>query len=431
LQNLEQGFKVVVGSRNLAAAKELCESAKKDSKNPDLDIHPAKCDVETDHTELESLVKDSDFVVSLLPYIYHVQVAKEAIKYKKHFFTTSYVSDGMKKLEEEALSAGIVMINECGVDPGTDHMSAMKIIDKVHHDGGKIESFTSYCGGLPAPQHNDNPYGYKLSWAPRGVLLASRNDALFLENGKDVKIDGKVLFDNYKIFKIEGLGEFEGYPNRNSKQYIDIYTIPEVQTIVRGTFRNRGWCATIKKYADLGYLSIDNEDFGEMTYAQLMAKILGTSENLKAECAKKLGLDVTDPILHRMEWIGVFSDEKIPAKTPTKLDALCHLFKSKLVYKDGEQDLLLMQHYFIADFDNRKEHITSTLVDYGISHGDTSMSRTVSLPVAIAVKLVAQGKFTKIGLQVPMIKELYNPILEELESMGIKFVEKVVKTETK
>jgi len=160
-----------------------------------------------------------------------------------------------------------------------------------------------------------------------------------------------------------------------------------------------------------------------------MSEILETKENLKSKCAQKLGLKEDDAIIGRLEWIGLFSDEIVPPKTLTKLDALCHLFKSKLVYKPGERDLLLMQHYFIISYKDRKEHVTSTLIDYGIKNGDTSMSRTVSLPVAIAVKLVADGKFTKIGLQVPTIKELYDPILDELSLMGIKFVEKVVKVE--
>jgi len=338
----------------------------------------------------------------------------------------------MKTLEIDAKKAGVIIVNECGVDPGTDHMSAMKIINKVHENGGLIESFTSYCGGLPSPDCNDNPFGYKLSWSPRGVLLASRNSAVFLENGKDVFIPGEVLFDNYKLFKIDEFGEFEGYPNRNSKIYIDIYKIPEVKTIIRGTFRNKGWCPTIKKFAELGYLSIEEESFENMSYSDLIKKIihsLNDNDNIiREKCAEKLKLNKEDPILDRFDWIGLFSNEKIPKNIKTKLDALCHLFKSKLIYKPGEKDLLLMQHSFIVNYKNGdKEHITSTLIDYGIKHGDTSMSRTVSLPVAIAVKLVATGKIKLTGLQVPIIKELYDPILNELEEMGIKFVEKTNK----
>eukprot|EP01080_Neovahlkampfia_damariscottae_P011864 gene11864-5193_t len=409
----ENGFKVVVASRNLETAEKLCKQAKTDSKNENLPISAAKCDVEQDDEVLEKLVTESDFVISLLPYVFHVKAAKLAIKHKKQFFTTSYVSDEMKKLQQEALDAGIILLNECGVDPGTDH---------VHKEGGKIEHFTSYCGGLPAPEDNDNPFGYKLSWAPRGVLLASRNDAYFLENGKDVKIEGKDLFDNYKFFQTP-IGEYEGYPNRNSKNYIDIYKIPEVQTIVRGTFRNKGWCRTIKKIADLGFLSVDEMNLEGKTYQDLMETIVGKSENLKEKVSEKIGLKSDDEVLTCFEWIGLLSNEKIPAKTNTKLDALCHLFKNKLVYKDGQTDMILMQHTFTAKYENKSEIITSTLIDYGIKNSDTSMSRTVSLPVAICVKLVATGKVKLTGLQTPVIPELYNPILDELESMGIKFIE--------
>jgi len=460
----ENGFEVIVASRNFEKAMELCEKAKKDSKNLKLPIFPVKFDVESDDQLLSDLVKQCDYVVSLLPYVFHVKVAREAIGQKKHFFTTSYVSDGMRALQEEALKAGVIVVNECGVDPGTDHMSAKRVIDDVHSRGGKVVSFTSYCGGLPSPDSNDNPFGYKLSWAPRGVLLASRNDARFVSEGKDVLIPGSILFDNYKLFNIEGLGEFEGYPNRDSKQYIDVYGIPEVQSIVRGTFRNKGWCATIKKISDLGYLSTDeimkdNKDFqeGRMTYAQLMRETLVTlhsvrldgnnkEENIRSLCAKFLNLQDDNAILDRLEWIGLFSQvEKVPSKTLSRLDALCHLFKEKLQYRDGEADMLLMQHYFIVDLPSatsattgqnddlktkgRREHITSTLIDYGIKNGDTSMSRTVSLPVAIAVKLVATGKINLVGLQVPIVKELYEPILNELQTMGIKFIEKIVKIE--
>jgi saccharopine dehydrogenase (NADP+, L-glutamate forming) len=256
-----------------------------------------------------------------------------------------------------------------------------------------------------------------------GVLLASRNDAFFLENGQDVKIEGKVLFDNYKTFNIPSMGDYEGYPNRNSKQYIEIYKIPEVQTIIRGTFRNVGWCQTIKKIADLGYLSIDPINLEGQTFKDLMELTVGKSDDLKQKCAEKIGLKSDHEIVNRLEWMGLFSDKKIPPKLNTKLDALCSLFKEKLVYKEGERDMLLMQHTFIAQFEEKKQTITSTLVDFGIKNGDTSMSRTVSLPVAICVKLVATGKVKLTGLQTPVIPELYHPILDELETMGIVFKE--------
>jgi len=339
----------------------------------------------------------------------------------------------MKKLEDEAKKQGIVMINECGVDPGTDHMSAMKVINEVYKNSGKIISFTSYCGGLPEPKDNNNPFGYKLSWAPRGVLLASKNSAHFLKDGKDVTIKGEILFDNYDIHHFDELDlDFEGYPNRDSKQYIDIYGIKDTKTIIRGTFRNKGWCQTIKKISDLGLLSTEKEDLNGMTYKDLLSKLIGTKENnLKEVVSEKLSLDSNSEIISRLDWLGLFSDKKIPSGINTALDALCHLCQEKLIYKEGERDMLLMRHTFIVEYYDRFETVTSTLIDYGIKNGDTSMSRTVTLPVAIAVRLVAEGKFNKKGLQIPVIPELYNPILEELETFGIKFVEKVIKIEKK
>jgi len=312
-------------------------------------------------------------------------------------------------------------------------MSAMRVINRVRAEGGDIVSFRSFCGGLPAPEDNNNPYGYKLSWAPRGVLLASRNDAHFLKDGKDVNIAGKDLFDNFEVVDIAGVGKFEAYPNRNSTQYIDIYGIKNVKTMVRGTYRNIGWCPTIKKIADLGYLSIDELSLEGKTYADLMRSKVNASpsDNLREKVAQQVNLKPDDAILDRMEWLGLFSNKQVAAGVKTYLDALCELCKERLVYNKGERDMLLMRHEFVAEFPNKREYISSLLVDFGIPNGDSSMSRTVSIPVAIAVRMVMEGKFTKPGIQIPIIPELYNPILDELETLGIKFVDKIEKTETK
>jgi len=327
-----------------------------------------------------------------------------------------------------------VIINECGVDPGTDHMSAMKVINKARAQGGEVVSFTSYCGGLPAPDSNDNPFGYKFSWAPRGVLLASKNDAHFLRDGKDVSIPGKDLFDNFESVEIPGLGSFESYPNRNSKQYIDLYGIKKTQTMIRGTYRYKGWCPTIKKIADMGFLDLAPSEIEGKSYAELTAsRINSTStENLKQKVADFLKLSHDDFRVNNMEWLGLFdSHKKVPAKITTLLDALCHICKEKMVYKSGERDMLLMKHDFVIEYPDRTEHVTCTLIDFGIKNGDSSMSRTVSIPVAIAIRLVLEGKFNLTGLQIPTIPELYNPILDELEQLGIKFMDKVEKVEYK
>jgi len=410
----EHGYDVIVGSRTLESTKKVCEGAKL--------AKPVEIDIETEEGKktLDEWAKKVDAIISLLPYVFHPEVAQYALKYNKHFLTTSYESDKMKALAEEAKKKGLVFINECGVDPGTDHMSAMRIIDDIRKRGGHISSFTSYCGGLPAPDDNDNPLGYKLSWAPRGVLLASKNTATFLKDGKKETIPGEVLFDNYKIFSVPEGGEFEGYPNRDSTVYKGVYGIDKTQTLIRGTFRNKGWCAQIKKLVDLGYLSLEEKDLSKSTYAQVLAGLLSLKESdaasLKKAVAAKFSLKEDDQFIKTMEWLSLFSDEKIPAKVNTVLDALCEQMKKKMQYKPGERDMLAMHHIFRGEFpDGSKEEWTSTLLAYGIKNGETAMSRLVSLPVAIACRLVLEKKFAKPGLFIPTIPELYNPILDELE----------------
>ena len=410
-------YHVTVASRTKSKAERLingCENADTVTFN-----------IQTDNDLLKELTAQADLICSLLPYIFHVKAAKEAIKYKKPFCTTSYISDEMKALDENARNAGILLLNECGVDPGIDHMSAMKIIDSIHNNNGKAVSFTSFTGGLPAPDANDNPFGYKLSWSPRGVLLAGRNPAHFLKNGREVNIPGAELFDHYEIIEVPDDGKFEGYPNRDSMSYIDIYNIPETKTMLRGTYRNLGWCSTLKKIADLGLLDIEERSFSNMTYADFMREQIKSEElYLLDAVANACGIESNDPIISRFEWLGLFSDNPIPSNITTNLDALCHLFEEKLQYSPGQRDMIVMHHEFIAQYSDRKEKITSTLIDYGIPNGDSSMSRTVALPVAIASRMILEGKITLTGVHRPILPEIYKPILKELEDNNIQFKER-------
>jgi len=415
----QHGYHVVVASRTLAKAQQVVEGV--------VGASAVECDVETDKGKatLEKLIPTADAVVSLLPYLLHPFVAKRALAHNKHFFTTSYVSPAMRELDEEAKAKGLTFINECGVDPGTDHMSAMQIIDDVKSKGGKITSFTSYCGGLPAPDSNNNPLGYKFSWSARGVLLASTNTAIFLQDGEKKETPGKDLFESFHLDFIPELNTYmETYPNRNSLQYIDIYGIPETQTMIRGTYRNKGWCPTIKKLgADLGFLDLTERNFEGGTYAAALKEMINSQaknkEELKEDVRKFLHLDAEKEfVLATAEWLGLFEDDPIPAKVKTRLDALCNRMESKMQYAEGERDMILMKHTFIAEYpQGKKEKITCTLVDYGIPNGDSSMARTVALPVAIAIRLVLEGKFTATGLQIPIVKDLYQPILDELATL--------------
>lgn len=412
----KHGFHVTVASRTKEKAERLiqgCDNATAIAFN-----------IAKDDKLLDSLTSKTDLVCSLLPYTFHVKAAKVAIRHKKHFCTTSYISPEMQALDDDAKSAGVLMLNECGVDPGIDHMSAMKIIDKIHNEGGKIVSFTSFTGGLPAPDANNNPFGYKLSWSPRGVLLAGRNDAQFLKDGKEVTIPGQDLFDNCEIMEVPGMGQFEGYPNRDSLSYIDIYSISETKTMLRGTFRNMGWCATLKKIADLGLLDIEERNFVNVSFAEMTKQLVSSNEDeIAIAVAKQLGLERNDPIIGRFEWLGLFDSIPIPDGINTYLDALCHLFEEKLQYAPGERDMIVMHHDFIAEYTNRQERITSTMIDYGIPNGDSSMSRTVALPVAIASRLILDGKINLIGVHRPIIPEIYDLILDELETLDIRLEE--------
>ncbi|RLI51021.1 MAG: saccharopine dehydrogenase [Candidatus Thorarchaeota archaeon] len=414
------GIHVTVASRTLEKAQRLIEGCE--------NTEAVRFNIQTDDSLLEELTSNADLVCSLLPYTYHVKAARVAIRHRKHFCTTSYISPEMQALDQEARNAGVVLLNECGVDPGIDHMSAMRIIDDIHARGGRVVSFTSFTGGLPAPEANTNPFGYKLSWSPRGVLLAGRNDAHFLRDGVEVHIPGHELFDHCEVMEIPGVGVFEGYPNRDSMSYINIYGIPETKTILRGTLRNLGWCSTLKKIADLGLLDLEERNLEGMTYRNMMCELVSCSDHDDPvnAVAKALGLTPKDPIISRLEWLGLFEDRPIPSGTKTYLDALCSLFEEKLQYAPGERDMIVMHHDFTAEFDSHRERITSTLVDYGIPNGDSSMSRTVALPVAIASRMILEGSINLVGVHRPTLPDLYQPILGELEQLGIKFTEQTV-----
>lgn len=376
---------------------------------------------------LEKLISDSDIVVSLLPYNYHVKVAKICIKHSKHLITTSYVSNEMKLLDKTAKNAGIIILNECGLDPGIDHMSAMQVIHEVEKNNGKVISFKSSTGALPSFEANNNPFGYKFSWSPRGVLLASRNSARWLENGKEISVPGEQLFENYYLQDVPGVGTFENYPNRDSIPYKNIYGLKDAETVYRGTYRITGWCETMRKIVELGWLDDKPpKGFTGKTYGELTKYLIGSKENidLKKATAKFLGTDVYSAVLKRLEWLGLFRDLKLPENKDNPLDYLNVLTLNKMTLEKNERDMIVMHHEFIAKYPSNKEYITSTLVGYGIPYGDSIISRTVALPAAIAVKMIVQMQIDLTGVHIPILPDIYNPILNELREMGIKFVEK-------
>ena len=411
-------FHVTVASRTLSKAQDIVKGYP-NGEARQLNVN--------DEAALEDLISQADLSVSLLPYAYHPTVARLCIKHHKHMVTTSYVKETMAKLDGAAKEAGVMVLNEIGVDPGIDHMAAMKIIHQVQRDGGEITSFKSWCGGLPAPEANTNPYGYKFSWSPKGVLLASRNSARYLEDGKEVVIPGEELFDHRWIVPVEVEGKtivFEGYPNRDSLPYMETYGIKTTQTMFRGTLRNAGWCETLKKIVDLGLIDTKElADIAGLTFAQLTARLIGSTGDLRKDLAAHLEIAEDSEVMERLEWLGLLSDDPLPAKKNTPIDILTAQMLEKMGYDEGERDLLLLQHEFVAEYPDRKQEITATMVDFGIPHGDTSMSRTVGLPAAIGVRLILQGKINLTGVHTPVVPEIYEPVLAELEKLGIGFTE--------
>jgi saccharopine dehydrogenase-like NADP-dependent oxidoreductase len=410
-------FHVTVASRTVSKAQALIGN-RANGTAVQLDV--------SDKAKLHELVAHNDLAVSMLPYVYHPLVAEQCIELKKDMVTTSYVSDAMQALDSAAKEADILILNEIGVDPGIDHMSAVQVIHRVQKSGGEVTDFTSYCGGLPAPEANTNPLGYKFSWSPRGVLLAGKNAARWRKDGEEIYIPGEELFDNYWPVHIEGLGELEGYPNRNSLPYMDIYGIPDAKTIFRGTLRNPGWCETLRKLVEAGWMSDEASDLSSLTFRQLTAKLLGTpGEDIQQEAMSRLDIAKDSYAFNNFDWLGLFSDDPLPLTEGSPLDVMAAHMLAKMGYAEGERDMLVMQHEFIAQYPDRRERITSTMIDYGIPHGDTSMSRTVGLPAAIAVRMILQGQVKLTGVHRAIAPEIYEPVLAELKELDIGFTEKV------
>jgi len=414
----QDDFEVTVASRTVSKAEKLVNGHHR-GKAIELNVK--------DDVMLENLISEHDLSVSLLPYTYHVKVAKLCIKHGKHMVTTSYVSNAMRALDDDARDADVLILNEIGVDPGIDHMSAMRVIDAVRENNGRIVSFRSYCGGLPAPEANTNPWGYKFSWSPRGVVMAGKNPAKWLDYGEIIKVTGPELFAHHWEVKIPEFGELEGYPNRNSVPYIDLYGIKDTKTMFRGTLRYPGWCATMKKIVDLGLLDDEKEyDLTGLTYADCIEKFVTVKKHktLKKNLAAQWELPVDANPIYRVEWLGLLNDNEIGLEKGTAMDVFCHLLDQKLLYGPGERDLLVLHHEFKAEFPDKNQFITSTMIDYGIPNGDTSMSRTVGLPAAIAVKLILHGEIQEKGVKIPVDPEIYLPVLDELKNQNIECVER-------
>jgi len=375
-------------------------------------------------------IRKADLVISMLPASMHVVIAKECIKRVTPMVTASYVSKEIKALDEEAKKAGVLLLNEIGVDPGIDHMSAMQIIDRIWAKGGELFSFRSYTGGLVAPKYDNNPWNYKFTWAPKNVVLAGQGTALLIVKGMYKHVPYHKLFTRIQRFDVLDYGEFEGYFNRNSLKYRTIYGLDNISTMVRGTLRRPGFSRTWNVLVQLGMTddtyTLENSE--NMTYSDFTETFLRYNPNISVEenVAEYVGVDAESAIMYRLRWLGLFDKKKkIGLKEASPAKILQTLLEEKWYLDKDDRDMIVMQHQFAYIRDGNKERIISSMVVEGDDHVQTAMSKTVGLPVAIAAKLILEGKIDLTGVQIPTKKVIYQPVLKELEKYGIKFIDEI------
>ncbi|HCH43324.1 MAG TPA: saccharopine dehydrogenase, partial [Algoriphagus sp.] len=381
----------------------------------------------SDPEKRKSLIQESDLVISMLPAFMHPTIAKDCLDLGKHFFSASYESEDLKKMASEISEKGLFFLNECGLDPGIDHMSAMKIIDEAKKKGHQITSFKSYCGGLLAPESEDNPWKYKFTWNPRNVVLAGQGTSRYIEKGDLKFIPYHQLYKRLESIHFEGLGDFDGYANRDSLSYRKVYGLENIPTLLRGTLRRAGYCKAWNVFVQLGMTDDSFEvNFPEnSTLRDFINAFLPYDSQLSVE--EKLGELIQDldfPTFEKLQWLGFFSDRKLPKTSGSPASLLQAILEIDWALGKEDRDMIVMQHLFELETDQGKEMLTSSLVCFGEDSTYTAMAKTVGLPLAIAVDLFLDGKIKLSGLHLPILPEIYLPILEELEKRGIVFQEK-------
>ena len=415
-----ENLHITIGDLDINAAKKMIHNHK-NATAITLDVFNAK--------SREQAVKNTDIVISMLPARFHIEVAKDCITFKKNMVTASYVSEEMEALNDAAIENNLVFMNEIGVDPGIDHMSAMKVIDDIREKGGKMLLFESFTGGLVAPESDNNLWNYKFTWNPRNVVVAGQGSAAkFLQEGTYKYIPYNRLFRRTEFLDVEGYGRFEAYANRDSLKYQSIYGLDNVNTLYRGTMRRVGFSKAWNMFVQLGMTddTYTIDDSENMTYRDFVNTFLPYSptDSVELKFRYQLKISQDDIIWDKLLELDLFSATKrIELKKATPAQMLQKILMDSWTLAPNDKDMIVMYHKFGYELNGEKHQIDSTMVTLGEDQTYTAMAKTVGLPVAIAAMAILNKKITTPGVQIPIKKEVYTPILEELEDYGINFKE--------
>ena len=422
-KSYQENLHLIIGDLSLALAKH------KTNNHPNataisLDVFDA--------IQRNKAIQNADIVISMLPAQLHIKVAQDCIVYKKHLVTASYISDAMQELDVLAKENNLIFMNEIGLDPGIDHMSAMKVIDEVRSRGGKMLLFESFCGGLVAPESDTNLWNYKFTWAPRNVVLAGQGGAAkFIQEGTYKYIPYWNLFRRTEFLEVEGYGKFEAYSNRDSLKYLDIYELKDILTLYRGTIRRVGFSKAWNMFVQLGmtddsYIMEGSED---MSYRQFVNSFLPyhPTDSVEIKMRLILKIDQDDIMWDKLLELDLFNpNKKVGLKNATPAQILEKILTDSWTLQANEKDMIVMYHKFGFELNGKKQQIDSKMVCIGEDQTYTAMAKTVGLPVAMATLLILNGKIKSPGVQLPIRKEVYFPILKELEEYGVIFNEQTV-----
>ena len=418
-----ENLHLVVADLSLALAE------KKTQKHPN--ATPIALDI-FNTEERRATIEKASIVISMLPAHLHIEIAKDCLQFKKHLVTASYISDAMQALDDEAKKNNLIFMNEIGLDPGVDHMSAMKVIDEIRSKGGNMLLFESFCGGLVAPECDNNLWNYKFTWAPRNVVLAGQGGAAkFIQEGTYKYIPYSALFRRTEFLEVEGYGKFEAYSNRDSLKYRSIYGLDDVLTLYRGTIRRVGFSKAWNMFVQLGMTddSYVIEDSENMSYRQFMNSFLPyhPTDSVEIKTRFILKIDQDDIMWDKLLELDLFNPNKkvnLPNATPAQI--LEKILTDSWALEPDDKDMIVMYHKFGYELNGEKKQIDSKMVCTGDDQTYTAMAKTVGLPVAMATLLILNGKITTPGVQLPIKKEVYEPILKELEEYGVIFNELTV-----